>query len=123
MFAKEGGTSSGMAMMFASMLKSLGLQPEIIERLSHGLLTDLKELPRVRGELVEMNARLEYLMRCTPSLEGDTTHADAWAAYCDERRAEIKALEDQANVRRNGGGSPPNSDREPARLTGTGGGG
>lgn len=107
MFSKDGhGQTSGAGMMFAAMLKPLGLNPEVIEALSRGLLTDLKAIVANTNRLVglqeETIARLEFVMRYTPALEGDTENKDCWEAYLAYRRSEHLALEAQANDRRNG---------------------
>lgn len=82
MFAKDGG--GGGAHMFAAALKMLGLQPEVIEKLSHGLLVDLK---RVAGLQEENLARQEFILRCMKAPEGIDA-PDAWSAYLAVRRAE-----------------------------------
>lgn len=91
------GAMSGAAMLLSTMLKPLGLNPEVIEQLSLGLLRDLKQTVKLQEENL---ARLEFLMRYTPALEGDPENLTCWEAYLVQRRKEIADLEAQANVRR-----------------------
>lgn len=84
MFSKGDG-ASGSAHMFAAALKMIGIQPEVIEQLSKGLLTDLKT---VAGFQAEQLARAEFILRCLPPPQSMDECKSAWEAYLAVRRAE-----------------------------------
>lgn len=101
MFSKMGRDegASGPGLMFASALKMMGLNPEIIEAISKGLLMDLKT---VVGQQAEILARLEYTLKCSEAL--DPAFSDAWLEYLETRRREWAAI--------HGGISDGRSDRD-----------
>lgn len=115
MFSKDGhGQTSGAAMMLGAMLKPLGLDPAVIEALSRGLLTDLKTI--VAHE-AENTRRLEFLMRYTPSLEGDTEHTTCWEAYVATRNAEAQGHDGRSIAGPSAGNG--NGASDPARAGGS----
>ena len=83
MFSKSDAPSGG-AHMFAAALKMLGVKPEDIQKLSTGLLQDLHIVAGVQAEIL---ARLEFILKSTPSAEG-SEHSTAWGEYLEERRKE-----------------------------------
>lgn len=94
-FGRRADAPNGQSLMFASALKMMGLDPAVVEKLSTGLLHDLTIIAKHVGPngrmdmlMVEILARQEYLMRCTPPMEGDTENLSSWEAYMKERQAE-----------------------------------
>lgn len=79
---------SGQARMFASAVKMIGLDPQVIEGISKGLLHDLK---MVVGQQAELLARQEHMLRCTEAL--DSKYPSAWEEYLERRRAEWQAAQ------------------------------
>lgn len=84
---------SGGAHMFGAALKMIGLEPGVIEQLSHSLLVDIKAIARnqdtIAGHQAELLARLEHLMRCTPALD-EAAQESAWGEYLFLRRKEFE---------------------------------
>lgn len=72
MFSKDRQEGGGPSIMFASALKMMGLKPEIVEAISHGLLHNLGMVVSQQAELL---ARQEYFMR----------RAGIWDDYLAER--------------------------------------
>lgn len=86
MFSKNDAQDrpSGQAMMFASAVKMMGLDPKAIEKIQNGLLVDLHVVASMAPEIL---ARLEYLLKSSLPPEG-TDFPTAWEAYLKERDLE-----------------------------------
>lgn len=85
---------SGPGMMMASALKLMGLEPGVVEAISHGLLTDLKMVVAQQAELL---ARQEYFMR----------QAGIWGSYTLERAGNVGTVNDHRDNAGHDAGSGP----------------
>lgn len=88
---------NGPGMMMASALKMMGLEPDVVEKISQGLLVNLTLVVQQQRETMD---RLEWVLRTSAALD-ESRFPSAWDEYL------TKKAEAQNVSHHNGGGAEP----------------